>query len=189
MLSYSAMSDAELALLLKKGDAFAYTEIYNRYKGLLYLFAYRRLADREEARDLIHELFLSVWTKCSDINITSTLAAYLYTSVRNRILDLVSHKQVSLRYMESFQNYIESGHNSTDHLVRHNELFTLIEREIAALPPKMRQVFELSRKTDYSRKEIADELGLSEQTVKSHMHHALKILKVKLGSLFFLILF
>lgn len=189
MSSYSAMSDAELALLLKEGNAFAYTEIYNRYKGLLYLFAYKRLGDREEARDLIHELFLSVWTKCNDINITSTLAAYLYTAVRNRILDLLSHRDVCLRYIENFQEYADSGHSSTDYLVRHNELLALIEQEIAALPPKMRQVFELSRKTDYSRKEIADELGLSEQTVKSHMHHALKILKVKLGSLFFLVFF
>ena len=45
----------------------------------------------------------------------------------------------------------------------------------------MRQVFELSRKTNYSRREIAEQLGLSEETVKSHLHHALRLLRGKLG--------
>jgi DNA-directed RNA polymerase specialized sigma24 family protein len=51
----------------------------------------------------------------------------------------------------------------------------------------MRQVFELSRNTNYTRKEIAATLEISEETVKSHMHHALKILKAKLGSLMLLV--
>jgi len=55
------------------------------------------------------------------------------------------------------------------------------------LPKKNAGGFDLSRKTHYTRKEIAEELGVSEQTVKSHMHHALKILKVKLGSLLFVL--
>jgi RNA polymerase sigma factor (sigma-70 family) len=66
-------------------------------------------------------------------------------------------------------------------------LLALIEKEIEALSPKMRQVFEMSRNTTLSRKEIAAELNLSEETVKSHIHHALKTLKTKLGPLFTLL--
>ncbi|MNX69237.1 RNA polymerase sigma factor [compost metagenome] len=101
---------------------------------------------------------------------------------------MYKHKKVSQRYLESFQTYLDTEQNATDYLVRHNELSSLIEKEIAGLPHKMREVFELSRKTNLSRKEIAAELNLSEQTVKSHMHHALKILKAKLGPMVIFVL-
>lgn len=183
-MNLSAFSDAELAVLLAEGDALAYTEIYNRYSAVLCVFAYKRLGNREEARDLVHELFLCLWRKRTEINVTATLSTYLFTAVRNRMLDVISHKQVSSRYIDSFQRYCANSENhSADHLVRHNQLLALIEREIAALPPKMRQVFEFSRKSSYNRKEIAAELGLSEQTVKSHLQHAVKILKLKLNAI------
>ncbi|WP_370630316.1 sigma factor-like helix-turn-helix DNA-binding protein [Pedobacter sp. D749] len=57
------------------------------------------------------------------------------------------------------------------------------------MPKKMREVFQLSRDSGKNRKEIARELGLSEETVKSHMHHALKILKARLGTMMVLIFF
>lgn len=189
MPEYNSLSDSELVALLREGDSLAYTAIYNRYKGLLYIFAYRRIHNREEAKDIIHELFLSIWVKRSDLYLTSSLPAYLYTSVRNAIIDLISHKKVSLRYIESFQQYILTEDNNTDHLVRHNALKILIDKEIDNLPRKMRQVFELSRKASFSRRQIAQELEISEQTVKSHMHLALKILRTKFGSLISILLF
>jgi len=65
-------------------------------------------------------------------------------------------------------------------------LEVLIEKEIACLPSKMRQVFELSRKANLSHKQIATQLDLSEKTVKNQVNNALKVLKLKLGSLMFL---
>jgi|ERR1700761_7273064 len=184
MLSYDTLSDQQLASLLRDGDRAAFTEIYHRYKALLYIFAYKRTGQREEARDIIHELFLSLWTKHNALEINTGLAPYLYTAVRNRIIDSISRQKNISRYLDSFQEYIDTADNTTDHLARHNQLLALIEKEVEALPSKMRQVFELSRNTNLSRKDIATELNLSEETVKSHMHHALKILKTKLGPLF-----
>jgi len=60
-------------------------------------------------------------------------------------------------------------------------LADLIEKEIQALPSKMRQIFELSRKQYLSYKEIAEQLEISEHTVKSQVSNALRILKLKLG--------
>jgi len=102
-------------------------------------------------------------------------------------MDKIAHQQVACRYIDRFQEYINSYESPTDHLARQRNLAALIDQEIAALPHKMRQVFELSRQTNYTRKEIALELNLSEETVKSHMHHALKILKTRLGPLFTLL--
>ncbi|HMI01796.1 MAG TPA: RNA polymerase sigma-70 factor [Pedobacter sp.] len=183
MAAYSAFTDRQLTELLRTGDRAAYTEIYHRYKRLLYIFAFKRLGDKEEVNDLLHDLFLSIWMKHEEMQLEYALSTYLYNSTRNRIINFVAHKQVSAKYTESFKLYNETEHNTTDHLLRHNELSALIDQEIAALPKKMRQVFELSRKTNYTRKQIAEELGLSEETVKSHMHHAIKILKVRFGPL------
>ncbi len=188
MVLYRESSDTELIGLLKSGDRTAFTEIFNRYQSLLYIFAYKKIGEREEAKDLIHELFLTLWEKREDIHIAGTLPAYLFTIIKNKILDLYKHKKVSQRYLDIFQNYLDTNQNATDYLIRHNDLSALIEKEIAGLPTRMREVFELSRKTNLSRKEIANELNLSEQTVKSHMHHALRILKTKLGALIVFIL-
>ncbi|MDR6786452.1 RNA polymerase sigma-70 factor (family 1) [Pedobacter africanus] len=189
MVTYSALSDQELTSLLRAGDGIAYTEIYQRYKRLLYLFAFKRLGDREEVKDIVHEIFTALWYNKEQLNLSYSLNTYLHSSVRNKIVDVIARKQVSARYVETFNAYRASGQSTTDHLIRQKELAALIEKEIEALPVKMRQVFELSRNSNYSRKQIAEELGLSEETVKSHMHHAMKILKVKLGPLLVLALF
>lgn len=179
---YSKQTDEQLTALLRTGDRIAYTEVYHRYKRLLYLFAFKRLGRKEEVWDIVHEVFLSLWLHHETLEISYTLSTYLHSAVRNRIANVIAREQVSTRYLDSFKNYLDEGYDTTDHIVRHKDLEALIEKEIAALPEKMREVFELSRKTNYNRKEIAAELGISEETVKSHMHQALKKLKVRLGS-------
>lgn len=190
MNSYTTLNDSELLNLLRKGDKKAYTIIYHRYKVLLYQFAYKKTDSKEEANDLTHELFFMIWEQHKEIVVQSELAAFLFTVLKHKIFNHYKRKKVTDRYIDSFLSYLEfNATATTDHLIRHNELSALIDSEIAALPIKMRQVFELSRKTNLSRKQIAAELNVSEQTVKSHMQHALKILKTRLGSLLFLIVF
>nr|WP_121270884.1 RNA polymerase sigma-70 factor [Pedobacter schmidteae] len=187
MAAYSALTDEELTNLLQQGDQYAYTEIYNRYEYLVYIFTYKRIGIREEARDIVHEVFLYLWEQRKSLVFTTGLLPFMYTAVKNKILNRIKHKKVYSRYIDTFQDYLEKSDESADYLLRHNELAALIEKEIAALPTKMRRVFELSRKTNYSRKEIAAELNLSEETVKSHMHHALKLFKAKLGQFMVLV--
>lgn len=189
MAAYTKYSDEEILQFLKNGDHRAYTEIYDRYNGHLYIFAYKRLKNREEAKDVIHELFLKLWTDRELIAEKYTLIAYLYSSLRNRIINLIAHQKVSTKYLESFNQYlVDFCNNDTDFLVRQKGLQQVIEEEIANLNPRTRKVFELSRKSNLTRKEIAAKLEISEETVKSHMHSALKALKMKLGDLYFFLL-
>lgn len=181
------ISDDELVLALNDGSQLAYTAIYARYHSSLYLFAYNRLGNREEAKDIIHELFLWLWENRSSIVLTQNLRVYLYTAVRNKILDLIKHQKVSARYIESLQHFMDTQQSEVEEQLLLADLPEKIELAIQSLPDKMRRVFELSRKVNFTRKEIAQELGLSEQTVKSHIHHALKLLKRKLGPLFSLL--
>ena len=188
MIPLTNVSDNDLVFLLQEGSEDAYTEIYNRYKWLLHTHAYKKLGDRDAANDLIQELFTSLWVRRKDIVLTSTLSAYLYTSIRNKVLNIIEHRQVESKYIVSVANFAEQYVSATDHKVRENQLMEIIEREIASLPPKMRQVFELSRKSHLSHKEIAEHLGISEETVKSQVKNALKLLRVRLGLFLYIIL-
>lgn len=182
MVNYSELSDVVLTQLLQADDRAAFAEIYSRYKRLLFVHAHRKLRNQEEAEDVIHEIFASMWSRRLELSFTGHLAGYLYTAVRNRILDYYSKQHKNSIYIQSLQKFIDDGEAVTDHLLRENDMNTLIDQEIAQLPRKMREVFELSRKSELSHKEIAAKLNISEQTVRKHIHHALKILRARFGS-------
>lgn len=189
MPGYQSLMDAELFTLLCNGDHKAYTEIYDRYSGILYVHAYKRIRNREEARDLIHELFTVLWSKRDQIVLKTELSAYLYRAVRNRIIDLVNHNKLQRSYVSSFEGFLNNGTNITDHAIREKELALLIEKEINALPEKMKQVFNLSRNEFRTHKEISEALDISEFTVRKQINNALKVLRPKLGKLFSLFIF
>ena len=188
MAVYSTYNDEKLSDLLKSGDSAAYNEIYNRYHATLYIHAFKRLQDREECKDLVQELFAILWLKRDELVFNTSLSGYLYQSVRNRIFDILAKKKLKLEYVSSIQQFARGSFTNTDHLVRQHQLAEIIESEIAALPARTREVFELSRKGFLSHREIAGQLNISEQTVKSTVNNALKVLRVKLGSIFFLYL-
>ncbi len=180
MARYDQYTDCELIDLLKSGDQLAYTEIYDRFIFILLNHAYNKTRDREEAKDIVQEVFTTLWAKRERLEINS-LAAYLCTSVRNIILNQAVHQGVRNKYFVAIQQFIPPEQVATDHRVRENQLIAIIEKEIAALPPKMREVFELSRREHLSHREIAERLDISEQTVSKHVTNALKVLRVKLG--------
>jgi RNA polymerase sigma-70 factor (ECF subfamily) len=176
----SHISDEELLLHFKSGDRKAYEQIYNRYWAIMYVYARKIMADADDAQDIVQEVFTYVWHKRDTLNINTSLSLYLYTSVRYRIFDLLDHKKVRTDYKTYLQQFINEGEYITDDQLREKELVAVIEKEVAALPPKMREMFELSRKEGLSHKEIAEKLGVSDLTVKKQVSNAVKILKGKL---------
>lgn len=188
MHTYKSLSDNELSFLLTRDDEQAFAEIYDRYFGILFVHASKKLNDAEEARDLVQQLFETLWLKRDRVSPEGNLSSYLYTATINRVMDLFAHQKVENKYIDSLQAFIDQDHVLTDYRVREKEMAKLIEREIDALPPKMREIFVLSRKENKSHKEIAEELGLSELTVKTQVKNALKILKGRLTLLAYLAL-
>lgn len=187
MHKYCGLSDLELSDLLKSGDHLAYSEIYIRYKGPLYIHAYNKLRNREEAKDLVQELFTVLWNKRETLLLTDNLASYLYGAVRNRVFRIIGRKGIESSYITSIQESVNKSNCITDHRVRESLLQKMIDREIASLPAKMQEVFLMSRKDNLSHKEIADRLGIAEPTVKKQVNNALKTLRVKLGLFAYLI--
>lgn len=179
MIIYSAHTDQELITLLRKGDHNAFTEIYKRYWSVLYLHARHMLRQEDQARDVIQEVFAAMWNKHTQIELTISLNAYLYKAVRNTILNIIRHGKVKENYLADLGDFIDQERVETDELVRYNDLKRLIEREILNMPPKMREIFEMSRKEGLSHAEIGARLGISDLTVKKQVSKAVTILRKK----------
>jgi len=182
-LSYHNLSDFELTSMIRQDDHLAYRELYYRYTEVLYSHAYTRLQDREEARDVVQEVFSKLWIKRSSISFEVNIAGYLYTAVRNRILNLYAQEKRRSQLLDSFCRFTEQMPVEPDASIRISQLQKIVEQEIEKMPPKMRAVFELSRKQQLSHKEIARHLGISVKTVKNQVNGALKILRSRLGTI------
>ncbi len=179
-LELADFTDEELLKEVQAGNRRAFELIYNRYKGVLYIHAYKMLRDEDEAKDVVQELFTKLYSKAGIIFVRTTLSAYLYASVRNRILDIIAHKRIKTDYLVSLEDFVRQGAYTTDQLVREKELAFQIEKEVSLLPEKMRQIFEMSRNANLSHKEIAAKLDISDKTVKKQISNAIKLIKVKL---------
>ncbi|WP_164111888.1 MULTISPECIES: RNA polymerase sigma factor [Sphingobacterium] len=181
MPDYSTLSDMDLVALVKEGNQSSFTEIFERYKFVLHYHACKKMGNREDTKDIIQEVFVNFWEKRKTITCNSNLSGYLYTSLRNSILNHFAHQKVRTKYVDSMIEFADVSTVFTDHLVRERQFSEIIEAEIAALPDKMRLVFEMSRKLNLSHQEIAAELGITESTVNRQISNALKILRTKLG--------
>ncbi|WP_432711808.1 RNA polymerase sigma factor [Pedobacter sp.] len=174
--------DKDLIALCKKGDPLAFKQIYEQYWQLLYIAAFKVLKDEDEAKDVVQEVFISFIDRAGLFEIQTSIAGYLYTAVRYKVLDFISRKKIRENHVASITTFLEENTYRADHHVIEKETIAEIEREIQFLPTKMRQIFELSRKEHLTYKEIADRLNLSDKTVKKQINNALKILKPKLNA-------
>lgn len=186
-MSTNQNPDIELLALLQKGDQAAYTEIFNRYFQLMFVFAYKKLRDEEIVKDLVQELFVKLWERRTVISIKGNLNSYLYAAMRNIIFDYFAHQKVENRYVDYLTSYMANNRSKdSDAPIREKQLKEYIEKQIQALPPKMRRIFEMSRKEYLSHSEIATVLETSKNNVSTQIMTAIKILRAKLSMLIIL---
>jgi RNA polymerase sigma-70 factor (ECF subfamily) len=174
------LADEQLVVLLREDNEQAFDEIYNRYWSKLFSAAYKRLRSRETAEELVQDLFTSLWANRHKLHIHTSLAAYLFASIKYLVLHHLQKEAVRSNYMQSMQLHPVSVSNPAEEAVLLNDLQGHLQREVDHLPSKCRSVFELSRYEGQSMKEIAAKLEISEKTVENHIGKALKILKVSL---------
>lgn len=160
------------------GDKYAYLEIYNRYHAQLYSSARKRGISAEMAEEIVQDLFVNLWQQRTIITINSSLSGYLFTAVRNLVLNQIQKESVRIHFRESLKVRQSDYDNSTEEYLLANDLDKSISKNILTLPDKCRSVFELSRKHHKSNKQIAIELGISEKTVENHMTRAIKYLRL-----------
>ncbi|TCD25459.1 sigma-70 family RNA polymerase sigma factor [Pedobacter psychrodurus] len=181
MLDYSKHIDSDLARLFRSGDDLAFKEIYIRYDKLLFLYAFNKLHNEEEAKDAVQDVFLWLLKNRHSFILKTTLSGYLYKSTLNKIFDIFRHKDIVKKYIDAGDYYIDVDSEETDYLIREKDIALRIEQEISSMPPRMKKIYELKRKHFLSTKEIAMQLNISENTVSNQLKKASKNLKNKLG--------
>jgi RNA polymerase sigma-70 factor (ECF subfamily) len=183
MSSHRILIDHELIALLKNDDRDAFAEIYKRYWTVMYMHALKMIRDEDDARDIVQEVFTSLWIKRQSIGSDVNLAGFLFISTKNKVLDVVARKRVRLDYLDSLAAFAEVHNNQTLELIEEKEIMEALDREIALLPPKMKLIFEMRIHQHCTYKEIADELNISDKTVKKQISNAIKIIRPKLHHL------
>lgn len=178
MTDFKTLSDIELVDLLKTNSTTeAFTEIYDRYWPPLLLHAQRMLHDNDLAKDAVQEVFTRLFQLSINLHVASSLSSYLYKAIRFQVLDRIKHDKVKMNYEEDFLKFSENWVIPSDQQICLKELAHAIESEIQKMPPKMREIFELSRKQYLTQREIAKMLDLSENTVNNHIQRAIKKLR------------
>ncbi|OJW13199.1 RNA polymerase sigma-70 factor [Mucilaginibacter sp. 44-25] len=178
---YKTISDEQLVLHLKDGDHAAFAEIYNRHWETMADAAYQRLRSREEAEEVVQEVFVSLYLRRAELSPKSSLIAYLKTALKYKVIDAYRAQEMHQRHIAGIVEYsITSGLVPDDGLCV-KELQGEIMRIVQTLPPKCREVFVKSRFEHLSHRFIAENMGISISTVKKHLYKATETLKSKLG--------
>lgn len=178
---YHACTDSDLLALLREDIRPAFDEIYARYWEKLFVYLLKVVEDKDDVKDLLQEIFVSLWHRRLDAGEISSLKAYLFVAARYKGFDYIKKNINKNRYLESLANFFEEEDHACDAQHAASELGGLIDREIDRLPEKMREVFILSRREDLSHKLISERLMISEKTVKKQINNVLKVLRLKLA--------
>src|SRR5690606_17359719 len=184
MADYARYDDTRLVALLRERAKQAYTEIYVRFWPVLFRHALRMLRDEDEATDVVQDIFAVLWEKAAALKLSGTLASYLYSATRNRVIDRLARHKLEQHYLNSLEDYLRQGIPAADDALIAAELAQRIEQEVAKLPKKMRQIFSMRQQAQHSYREIAESIGTTEGNVKKQLYNAMKLLKSKFNVLF-----
>ncbi len=182
-------TDQELLAYMRNGNQLAFESIFNKYAEDLFIYAHKKLNNKEESQDIVQDIFIYLFKNKEQLQDIQNLASYLYKAVLNKIFDLYKHKYVVNEYANTHSDEFK-GQNyyvGTDFLIREKELKMLIDSTIDKMPDRMREVFVLKKFEHLSTKQIAERLNLSELTVSTHLKKATRLLKSNIEE--FLILF
>lgn len=166
---------------IKSGEVTIYKELFSKYSKSLFYYACKFIVE-DEARDVVQDVFMALWTQRRELEINTSLNSYLFGVTRNKCLKQLRKKarttdSDSLSLQEA--QYYESQNDAISSLIE-KELNDKYEEALQQLPPKCLEVFLLSRRMNLKNKEIAAQLNISEKAVEKHISKALKHLRKEL---------
>lgn len=138
----------------------------------LCLFASKYLQDMDASKDIVQEVFVKVWEKPPQLKNQNAIKAYLYTMVKNHCLNYLNSNHV--KQINKFSPITESSLKTEANVLAEIttvEIYSELYRAIECLPKKTAKVIQLSLK-DYTTKEIAEELSITQSTVRTQKNRA-----------------
>lgn len=168
----------EVLVRLKKDDMLAFDQIYEYYFHKLFSFISKIINDDSEAEDIVQETFVKIWERRNKFNDYKSLNSYIFTVAYNNSISVIRKRAVKKKHLE----YLEysAAINSAPETISELEFYELryqVRKLIDRLPERQKQVFLLHREEGLSYSKIAEQLGISKNTVEVHMTKALKYLR------------
>jgi len=174
---YVRNEDHALFLLIKKRDKDAFAAVYQKYHRYLYSLAVKYLKDAQLAEDAVQHVFVKLWETTKNIEIEINLKNYLYTMTKNYILNTIrDHKEeISLSYANAQIDI--PGQDDIIKALENKQMRSILYQGVESLPPQKKEVCLRKLETTDSNQQIADKMGISVHTVKSHYQESVKILR------------
>jgi RNA polymerase sigma-70 factor (ECF subfamily) len=153
------------------GTENTFREVFDDCYESLCRYAFTILKDFDQAEDTVQSMFLKLWEKRDELDITGSIRSYLFRSVYNQCINQLEHRVIRTKYDATFRTEPQQPE------VFPEELENNIRRAVDALPPQCRSVFIMSRYEELRYSEIAERLGISVNTIQNHVSKALKLLR------------
>jgi RNA polymerase sigma-70 factor (ECF subfamily) len=174
MADYGAYTNEKLIFLLKKGEQGAFTEIYNRFWKQMLAIAWNHSKDRAVAKDIVHDVFISLWEKRDSSDILN-LPAFLAGSIKLSIYHYYQKEQRRSELAQRNLNFETVAY--TEDKLDARFLQQYIDEIVEELPEKCRMVFRYSRESGMKNSEIAAHMQITEKGVEANLTRALKIIR------------
>lgn len=169
--------DKQILLIARENISKGFELAFDQYWPILYRHAYKKTQSKDLAKDLVQDVFIALWDNLEKLAQQDSLLPYLYTILRNNTLKQFEKDSVRLKYATNRIVPNDSFELTSHHLLMSKELQGIIDQEIARMPQRMQEIYNLKKEQNYSIKQIALALGITEQTVKNQLHLATGRLK------------
>lgn len=178
MNPHNVTSEQQWLAALRAGDESALRRIFDLHYALLISDIYRIVPDEDTCQDLAQEVFVELWRKRSELDIHTSLRAYLRRAAVNRALNyLKSNRRFVREEPEQLTRTADMSERDIRDKMEQETLEGALHAAIETLPEKCRVVFSLSRFEQMSHREIAEQLGISIKTIENQITKAMKILR------------
>lgn len=166
---------------IRRGDREAFRAMFQAHYGGLCTFAADYVGSMDRARDVVQEVFLTIWERRADWTVHGSVKSYLYQSVRNRALNATRNRSTRRRaYRAHLHQRADATRRTAEDQAFYSQLATAVHRAIDQLPPRRRMAFLLHRRHDFTYAEIAQIMDITPKTVENQIGRALKFLRRRL---------
>lgn len=161
-----------------------FVQAYETYWKDLYTACCHYVDDTALAKEIVQELFISLWEKRERLEVTTSIQTYLFSALKYKVLEHFRKQAVREQYIQYKQHTADhSEQHGPDEQLSFNELRTLLHQIVQSLPERSREVYRLSREEGMSNRSIAKALLISEKSVEGNMTRALGFIRRKLKGL------
>lgn len=154
--------------------------LYEEYWSKVYSICYNNLRDAEAAKELVQDIFRSLWERRDELQITDA-GRYLVRGAKFKTFEYIRNKVSQQNHLETKLQTVATNTNDTEEQVLYNELKSQVNTVVDTLPPQCKRVYKLSREQGLSNRDIANQLFISERAVEYHITKALGTLRMSLS--------